>query len=63
MVRVGAIIFDRLLAMLVANSGFPKDGLKELEEMETRTKYQPDHYKLLYADLIKGKSLLKKLNF
>ena len=49
--------------MLVANSGFPKDFLKELEEMETRTKYQPDHYKLLYADLIKGKSFLKKLNF
>ena len=62
MVRAGAIIFNRLLAMLVA-TGFLKDFLKELEEMETRTKYQPDHYKLLYADFIKGKSYFKKLNF
>ena len=62
MVRAGAIIFNRLLAMLVA-TGFPKDFLKELEEMETRTKYQPDHYKLLYPDFIKGKSFFKKLNF
>ena len=58
--------------MLFANSGLSKDFLKELEEMETSAKYkaqdlvfallkikkyQPDNYKRLYDDLIKGKSL------
>ena len=58
--------------MLFANSGLSKDFLKKLEEMETSAKYkaqdlvfallkikkyQPDNYKRLYDDLIKGKSL------
>ena len=58
--------------MLFANSVLSKDFLKELEERETSAKYkaqdlvfallkikkyQPDNYKRLYDDLIKGKSL------
>ena len=71
MVKVCAILKRIMITTLFSNLGLSKDFLKELDEMERDVKYkaqdlvfallkikkyQTDHYKRLYDDLIKGKS-------